>query len=43
MLVQCTKKLLEKLKRRPDSVVMEASSLFSWHANMITIDLRWQD
>ncbi|WP_200084741.1 DUF6933 domain-containing protein [Salicibibacter cibi] len=40
MLIQCTKKLLDELYEKPDSDVDQASSLFSWHANVITINRR---
>ncbi|TGA98318.1 plasmid pRiA4b ORF-3 family protein [Sporolactobacillus shoreae] len=39
MLIQCTKKLLDQLKIKPEPVGTE-SSLFSWHANLITINRR---
>lgn len=39
MLIQCTKKLLTELKIKP-SPATEAEPLFSWHANMLTIDHR---
>lgn len=39
MLIQCTKKLLDELKVKPDSVKDE-KPLFSWHANLITINHR---
>lgn len=40
MHIQCTKKLLNKLKKTPEPLVMEENPLFSWHANIITIDRR---
>jgi hypothetical protein len=39
MLIQCTKKLLSELKVEP-SVSLEEEALFSWHANMITVNRR---
>ncbi|AGK54017.1 plasmid pRiA4b ORF-3 family protein [Bacillus sp. 1NLA3E] len=39
MLIQCTKKLLEQLKLNPESEV-EGEALFSWHANLITLNRR---
>jgi hypothetical protein len=39
MLIQCTKKLLDQLKIKPDLEKQE-TPLFSWHANLITIDRR---
>ncbi len=40
MLIQCTKKLLDELKIMPDAVVDETLPLFSWHANLITVNRR---
>lgn len=39
MLIQCTKKLLDQLNIRP-SVKVEVNPLFSWHANLITLNRR---
>lgn len=39
MLIQCTKKLLDELKIKPDSVKYE-KPLFCWHANLIMINRR---
>jgi len=39
MLIQCTKKLLDQLNIKPESQVDE-DPLFSWHANLITVDRR---
>lgn len=39
MLIQCTKKLLDELKIKPDKPT-EENLLFSWHANLITINRR---
>ncbi|WP_246942833.1 plasmid pRiA4b ORF-3 family protein [Bacillus pinisoli] len=39
MLIQCTKKLLTELKIKPEPT-MEQEPLFSWHANMLTINRR---
>ena len=39
MLIQCTKKLLDELKIKPVLVKAE-KSLFSWHANLITVNHR---
>ncbi len=38
MLIQCTKKLLDELKIKPESTSIEEASLFSWHANFLTIN-----
>lgn len=40
MLIQCTKKLLDQLKIKPQEVEEEAEPLFSWHANILTLDRR---
>ncbi|WP_048828031.1 plasmid pRiA4b ORF-3 family protein [Bacillus sp. B-jedd] len=40
MKIQCTKKLLEKLDVELAPVEMEEDSLFSWHANLITVNRR---
>ncbi|MBM6619133.1 plasmid pRiA4b ORF-3 family protein [Bacillus suaedaesalsae] len=37
MLIQCTKKLLTELKLKPEPS-SESDSLFSWHANIITLN-----
>lgn len=37
MNIQCTKKLLDELKRKPVEPVAEPS-LYSWHANVITVN-----
>lgn len=37
MLIQCTKKLLEAVEIRP-SIPHDEGTLFSWHANFITLD-----
>lgn len=37
MLIQCTKKLLTELKVTP-APALEESSLFSWHANLLTVN-----
>ncbi|MFS0862217.1 plasmid pRiA4b ORF-3 family protein [Fredinandcohnia sp. 179-A 10B2 NHS] len=37
MLIQCTKKLLDELKMKPGQEIVE-DDLFSWHANIITIN-----
>jgi hypothetical protein len=39
MLIQCTKKLLEQLGTKPTSQI-EQEPLFSWHANIITLNRR---
>ncbi|MFC5465554.1 DUF6933 domain-containing protein [Lederbergia graminis] len=39
MLIQCTKKVLDELKIKP-SIVEEEDPLFSFHANVITINRR---
>lgn len=39
MLIQCTKKLLDALKIKPEAVV-EYDPLFSWHANLMTVNRR---
>lgn len=39
MLIQCTKKLLDQLKIKPQPVPDELP-LFSWHANLITVNHR---
>ncbi|MEJ6949378.1 plasmid pRiA4b ORF-3 family protein [Natronospora cellulosivora (SeqCode)] len=39
MIIQCTKKLLDQLKIKPDMGV-EEDPLFSWHANLLTINRR---
>ena len=39
MLVQCTKKLLDELKVKPQPHG-EEDPLFSWHANFITLNRR---
>ncbi|AEE96567.1 plasmid pRiA4b ORF-3 family protein [Mahella australiensis] len=39
MLIQCTKKLLERLKIEPGPQEDE-EPIFSWHANLVTIDRR---
>lgn len=39
MLIQCTKKLLTELKVKPASS-SEENALFSWHANLLTINRR---
>ena len=39
MLIQCTKKLLDELKIKPASSI-EEQPLFSWHANLITVNRR---
>ncbi|MDF2569996.1 MAG: plasmid pRiA4b ORF-3-like protein [Sporomusa sp.] len=39
MLVQCTKKLFDELKIKPIAATNE-ESLFSWHANIITVNRR---
>ncbi|SDI41590.1 plasmid pRiA4b ORF-3 family protein [Natribacillus halophilus] len=37
MLIQCTQKLLNEVKRKPATDVEQEAPLFSWHANVITI------
>jgi len=39
MLIRCTKKLLDKLNIKPGENI-EGDSLFSWHANLITMNRR---
>lgn len=39
MLIQCTKKLLTELKLKPTPAT-EEESLFSWHANILTVNRR---
>ncbi|MBM7661769.1 hypothetical protein JOC85_002572 [Bacillus mesophilus] len=39
MLIQCTKKLLSELKLVPETTA-DAEPLFSWHANLLTINRR---
>jgi len=39
MLIQCTKKLLDQLNVKPQASA-EEESLFSWHANLITVNRR---
>ncbi|QKY70191.1 plasmid pRiA4b ORF-3 family protein [Lentibacillus sp. CBA3610] len=42
MFIRCTKKMLDHLKVKPDSVTeqTEVSSSFSWHANVVRINRR---
>ncbi len=40
MLIQCTKKLLDELKITPAVSEEEYNPLFSWHANLLTINRR---
>src|SRR5699024_8237482 len=41
MLIQCTKKLLDQLKIKPQAPPeIEEEKLFSWHANLLTINRR---
>ncbi|WP_066172599.1 plasmid pRiA4b ORF-3 family protein [Bacillus marinisedimentorum] len=40
MLIQCTKKLLDKLKRKPETESEETNPVFSWHANLLTQNRR---
>ncbi|MCD8509707.1 MAG: hypothetical protein LRY73_07405 [Bacillus sp. (in: Bacteria)] len=40
MLIQCTKKMLDELKRKPEEQVEEEAPLTSWHANIITLQRR---
>ena len=40
MLIQCTKKLLEQLNRKPDLSSVDENPLFSWHANLILLNRR---
>jgi len=37
MLIQCTKKLLDAIERKPVAYE-EKNLLFSWHANLITLN-----
>lgn len=39
MFIQCTKKLLDRLKLKPEPR-LEENPLFSWHANLVTINRR---
>lgn len=39
MLVRCTKKLLDQLNMKPELMV-EEEPLFSWHANLLTVNRR---
>lgn len=39
MLIQCTKKLLDQLKIKPEALI-EEDPLFSWHANLLTLNRR---
>ncbi|MHB8171745.1 MAG: plasmid pRiA4b ORF-3 family protein [Thermincolia bacterium] len=39
MLIQCTKKLLDELKIKP-SIAKNEEPLFSWHANLLTLNRR---
>lgn len=39
MLIQCTKKLLDELNIKPETQAIE-EPLFSWHANLITVNRR---
>lgn len=39
MLIQCTKKLLDQLNVKPETQVVE-DAIFSWHANLITVNRR---
>jgi hypothetical protein len=41
MLIQCTKKLLDRLKIKPEpEPELEENPLFSWHANLVNINRR---
>jgi len=40
MFIQCTKKLLDELKIKPEPTAIEEAPLFSWHANFLTINRR---
>jgi hypothetical protein len=40
MIIQCTKKLLDQLKIKPVTVTTDELPLFSWHANLITVNQR---
>lgn len=40
MQICCTKKLLDQIKIKPEETSQEVEPLFSWHANLITIDRR---
>jgi hypothetical protein len=40
MQIHCTKKLLDQLKVKPELNVEEEEPLFSWHANLITVNRR---
>lgn len=40
MLIQCTRKLLDQLKIKPSEVPRKTQPLFSWHANILTINRR---
>jgi hypothetical protein len=40
MLIQCTKKLLSELKIETSLPLEEEDTLFSWHANMLTVNRR---
>lgn len=39
MIIHCTKKLLDQLNIKPESI-FEEDPLYSWHANLITINRR---
>lgn len=39
MLIQCTKKLLDQLNIKPE-IQVEHELLFSWHANLLTVNRR---
>ncbi|WP_163536265.1 plasmid pRiA4b ORF-3 family protein [Gracilibacillus sp. YIM 98692] len=39
MIIQCTKKLLDQLKKKPE-MVEEEDPLISWHANFLTLNRR---
>ncbi|WP_163969667.1 DUF6933 domain-containing protein [Oceanobacillus halotolerans] len=40
MLIQCTKKLLDKLNVKPGAHHSGEDALFSWHANVVTVNRR---
>lgn len=38
MLIQCTKKLLAKLKIQPEKEIENVEALYAWHANILTFN-----
>lgn len=40
MFIQCTKKLLAQMRYEPEHIDEPEQPLFSWHANLLTINRR---